>query len=130
MARPAPCDAASVSRPAPRRPPPHRVPPRPPLATPPAAALAASRATALAAALALPLATSLAVACAGAPDPVVAPVREASPPAATEHRLADRVVAVLDEEAILLSDVDQVIGLGLVEQQPGESLDDLRGRVL
>jgi hypothetical protein len=114
MARPAPCDAASASRRAP-----HRLPPR----LRHAAVLAAVPAAALAVAC-------LAVSCAAGPDPVVAPVPEASPPAAADHRLADRVVAVLDEEAILLSDVDQVIGLGLVEQQPGESLDDLRARVL
>ncbi|HEX6203735.1 MAG TPA: hypothetical protein VF100_12080, partial [Thermoanaerobaculia bacterium] len=114
MVRPAPCDAPSAPRRAP-----HRLPLRLRLAAVPAAALAVALAVAC-----------LAVSCTARPDPVVAPVPEASPAAAAEHRLADRVVAVLDEEAILLSDVDQVIGLGLVEQQPGESLDDLRGRVL
>lgn len=105
MARPAPCDAPSAPRRAP-----HRLRPR--------------------LALAAALAAWLTAACTGGPDPIVVPVPEASRPAAGDHRLADRVVAVLDEEAILLSDVDQVIGLGLVEPRPGESLDELRGRVL
>ena len=75
-------------------------------------------------------AAALAAACSEGPDPVVPPIAEASPPAAEAHRVEDRVVAVLDEEAILLSDVDQVIGLGLVEERPGESLEELRARVL
>lgn len=68
--------------------------------------------------------------CSGGPEPVAASIPEAEVPAAAEHEVEDRIVAVLDEEAILLSDVDQVIGLGLVEERPGESLDDLRVRVL
>ena len=44
--------------------------------------------------------------------------------------LADRILAIVDEEAILLSDVQQVIGLGLVERQPGEREEALVGRVL
>lgn len=68
--------------------------------------------------------------CRGGPEPIAAPIPEPAPPAAAAHKVEDRIVAVLDEEAILLSDVDQVIGLGLVEERPGESLDDLRVRVL
>lgn len=68
--------------------------------------------------------------CSGGPEPVATPIAEARLPSAAEHDVEDRIVAVLDEEAILLSDVDQVIGLGLVEERPGESLDDLRVRVL
>jgi hypothetical protein len=42
----------------------------------------------------------------------------------------DRVVALVDEEPILLSDLERVIGLGLVVRQPGESDDSLRRRTL
>ncbi len=45
-------------------------------------------------------------------------------------RLLDRVVAVVDEDPILASDIDRVIGLGLVEPKAGESGDLLRRRVL
>jgi len=47
-----------------------------------------------------------------------------------QHELRDRVVAVVDEEAVLLSDVEEVIGLGLVDRQPGESDAALQARVL
>lgn len=90
----------------------------------------AARAPLLALAL-CPLALALALAgCRGGPEPIAAPIPEPELPRAAEHHVEDRVVAVLDEEAVLLSDVDQVIGLGLVEQRPGESLDELRVRVL
>ncbi len=46
------------------------------------------------------------------------------------HQLRDRVVAVVDEQAVLLSDVEDVIGLGLVEREAGESTEALRARVL
>jgi hypothetical protein len=69
------------------------------------------------------------LACSGAPEPAVPlPSQPVVPPGV--HRLEDRVVAVVDEGAILLSDLDQVIGLGLVEPTPGESLGALRARVL
>ena len=45
-------------------------------------------------------------------------------------RLVDRVVAVVDEDPILLSDVERVIGLRVVEAQAGESPEALRRRVL
>ncbi|KAB2963548.1 MAG: hypothetical protein F9K18_08430 [Thermoanaerobaculia bacterium] len=45
-------------------------------------------------------------------------------------RLVDRVVAVVDEDPILLSDVERVIGLRVVEALPGESPEALRRRVL
>ena len=48
----------------------------------------------------------------------------------SQHELRDRVVAVVDEEAVLLSDVEEVIGLGLVDRQPGESDEALQARVL
>lgn len=50
--------------------------------------------------------------------------------AAEPTDLVDRIVAVVNEEAILASDLDRLIGLGLVERQPGESDRDLRRRVL
>jgi hypothetical protein len=46
------------------------------------------------------------------------------------YELVDRVLAIVEEEAILLSDVEQVIGLGLVARQPAESEEELIGRVL
>ena len=55
----------------------------------------------------------------------------AAPPAgAPVAKLLDRVVAVVDEDPILASDIDRVIGLGLVEAKAGESGDLLRRRVL
>jgi len=49
-----------------------------------------------------------------------APLRAAEP-AASPPTLVDRVVAVVDEDPILLSDLDRAIGLGLVPRQAGES---------
>lgn len=90
-----------------------------------------SRPAPLRAALALlALLAVLAAACSSGSDAVVVPIPESAPPVAERHRLEDRIVAVLDEEAILLSDVDQVIGLGLVDRRSGEGMDELRGRVL
>ena len=76
------------------------------------------------------LLAGLLAACATGGEAVVAPLPEPEPPFAERHRVEDRIVAVLDEEAILLSDVDQVIGLGLIDERPGEGLEDLRARVL
>ena len=44
--------------------------------------------------------------------------------------LRDRILAVVDEDPILLSDVDRAITLGFVERHPGESETDLRRRAL
>src|SRR3954468_5600740 len=44
--------------------------------------------------------------------------------------LKDRVVAIVDEDPILGSDIDRVIGLGLAPAKPGESDHDFRRRVL
>ena len=55
------------------------------------------------------------------------PVPEASPAPIT---LRDRVVAIVDEDPILLSDVSRVITLGLAQANPGESDHDFRRRVL
>lgn len=51
-------------------------------------------------------------------------------PGAPVAKLLDRVVAVVDEDPILASDIDRVIGLGMVEQKADESGDLLRRRVL
>ncbi|HXU29097.1 MAG TPA: hypothetical protein VN851_00845 [Thermoanaerobaculia bacterium] len=54
-----------------------------------------------------------------------------APPAGTPvAKLLDRVVAVVDEDPILASDIDRVIGLGLIERKASESGDLLRRRVL
>src|SRR5258708_1527579 len=44
--------------------------------------------------------------------------------------LKDRVLAVVDEDPVLASDVDRVIKLGLQPPNPGESDDQHRKRVL
>jgi hypothetical protein len=76
------------------------------------------------------------VACSAAPTPIVAPAaaragdERGGGPSLAEHTLVDRVVALVDEEAILLSDVERVIGLRLVAARPGESREELEQRVL
>lgn len=54
----------------------------------------------------------------------VAAAQEAGP------ELVDRVVAVVDEDPILLTDVERVVLLGLVERREGEGDGELRRRVL
>jgi hypothetical protein len=49
---------------------------------------------------------------------------------AGEARLADRVVAIVDEEPILLSDLERAIALGYVETVPGEGEAALHRRAL
>lgn len=44
--------------------------------------------------------------------------------------LVDRIVAVVDEEPIFLSDVRQAIALGQFDPRPGEDPEELRRRVL
>lgn len=44
--------------------------------------------------------------------------------------LVDRLLAVVDDDPILLSDIRRVIGLGLVEAEAGESRSQLERRVL
>jgi hypothetical protein len=51
-------------------------------------------------------------------------------PATGALQLKDRVLAVVDEDPILGSDLERTIGLGLVERKPGESDRDFRRRVL
>jgi len=83
----------------------------------------------LAWALAWPLAVA-AAGCASSPPDMVEP--RPSPPdlPLEEHLLYDRVVAVVDEEAILLSEVEEVLGLGLVQPDPDASDEELKQRVL
>ncbi len=53
------------------------------------------------------------------------------PPAPSgKTALQDRVLAVVDEDPILASDVDRVIRLGLEQPQPGETEERFRRRVL
>ena len=47
-----------------------------------------------------------------------------------QEKPVDRVLAVVDEEPVLASDVDQVIGLGLAEKQADESDEAYRHRIL
>lgn len=54
----------------------------------------------------------------------------ASARATPDEVLVDRVVAVVDEDPIFLSDVQRTIGLGLVEARPEESHEALMRRVL
>jgi parvulin-like peptidyl-prolyl isomerase len=50
--------------------------------------------------------------------------------ASPRGELVDRIVAVVDDDPIFLSDVERVIRLGLTGQEEGESADELRRRVL
>lgn len=67
----------------------------------------------------------------------VAPALHAQPQAPTLEdkeignlELIDRVLALVDEDPILLSDLQLVVGLGLAEAEAGESDDAFRRRVL
>jgi len=76
----------------------------------------------------IPLAIALAAPLAAAP---ASP--SASPPdgaATAKPLLLDRVVAVVDEDPILLSDLERAIGLGTISRQPDESAEELRRRAL
>lgn len=48
----------------------------------------------------------------------------------SELHTIDRIVAVVDEDPIFQSEIEQAIALGLVERRDGESLQMLRRRVL
>lgn len=61
---------------------------------------------------------TLLVLAAGAPSP------------GQERRLLDEVLAMVDEQPILASDVERTIGLGLMERRPDESEEAFRDRVL
>lgn len=71
----------------------------------------------------------LAAAASSAQEPPAAPAA-AEPAPAPAPVLVDRVVAVVDEAAILLSEIQDLIGLGLVERRPGESDAELIERVV
>jgi hypothetical protein len=62
--------------------------------------------------------------------PLVVGCALATAAGAAELRLLDRVVALVDEDPILLSEVRQVAALGLVEREPGEDDARLERRVL
>lgn len=64
------------------------------------------------------------------PPPVDSAPSGSVDPERSGHALRDRIVAVVDEEAILLSDLEQVIGLGLAAPRAGESEASFRSRVL
>lgn len=68
------------------------------------------------------LAPALVLLLAAAPAPAASP--------AGENVLKDRVMAIVDEDPILASDVERIVGLGLARPNPGESANDLRRRVL
>jgi hypothetical protein len=86
-------------------------------------------------ALAAALLGALACAAAAQTPPAPAPQPSASQapaaaPAAAPYTLRDRIVAVVDEDPILASDLERVIALGLVPREPGESEEAYRRRVL
>lgn len=62
--------------------------------------------------------------------PAESPVPVVQGPAAEGPRLVDRIVAVVDEDPILASDLERVIRLGLAEMESGEGPLDFRRRVL
>ncbi len=64
------------------------------------------------------------------PAPVVAAFLFAAAPLAAQPELIDRVLAVVDEDPILQSEVEQVLALGLVESRPGEGELQLRRRAV
>ena len=72
-------------------------------------------------------------AAAQAKRPAATPAPAARPAAAApagKTALQDRVLAVVDEDPVLASDMERVIKLGLLPRNPGESDDQYRKRVL
>ncbi|MEM7587037.1 MAG: hypothetical protein AAF560_26845 [Acidobacteriota bacterium] len=61
---------------------------------------------------------------------LLCPLLALAPTASRAQQLIDRVVAVVDEESILQSDIRRVIGLELYEAVPGESEAQLERRIL
>jgi len=59
-----------------------------------------------------------------------APAQDPRPAAAESPVLVDRIVAVVGEDPVLLSEVEEVIGLGLAERGAGEGDTELRERVI
>jgi len=62
--------------------------------------------------------------------PKPAPAKPASPAAAGQATLQDRVLAVVDEDPVLASDVERAVRLGLEQPRPGETDERFRRRVL
>jgi hypothetical protein len=62
--------------------------------------------------------------------PKPAPAKPAPPAAAGPATLRDRVLAVVDEDPVLASDVERAIRLGLEQPRPGEADERFRRRVL
>jgi peptidyl-prolyl cis-trans isomerase SurA len=60
----------------------------------------------------------------------VKPAPKPAAPATAPVVLKDRVLAVVDEDPVLASDVERVIKLGLEQPQPGETDERFRRRVL
>jgi hypothetical protein len=96
------------------------------------------RSAALAATLLLAAAASSAQGPSAVQDPLAAREPDAIPAELSPAQavpfpapvLVDRVVAVVDEAAILLSEIEDLIGLRLVERRPGESDAELIERVV
>lgn len=65
-----------------------------------------------------------------AAQPAAKPVPKAAPAPAPAAALKDRVLAVVDEDPILNSDLDRVIALGFKQQKPGENEIAFRKRAL
>jgi peptidyl-prolyl cis-trans isomerase SurA len=64
------------------------------------------------------------------PKPAPKPPAAAAPAAAGKEELKDRVLAVVDDDPILGSDVERVVRLGLETAKPGEAPAVFRRRVL
>jgi hypothetical protein len=62
--------------------------------------------------------------------PKPAPAKPAPPAAAGQATLQDRVLAVVDEDPVLASDVERAVRLGLEQPRPGETDERFRRRVL
>jgi peptidyl-prolyl cis-trans isomerase SurA len=81
---------------------------------------------------AVPLLFPLAALLAGSPawPQAPKPAPPAAPAAAGQVTLQDRVLAVVDEDPVLASDVERAIKLGLEQPRPGETDKAFRRRVL
>jgi hypothetical protein len=67
---------------------------------------------------------------AGTPATAAPPVKPAPAAPNTKNVLQDRVLAVVDEDPVLASDVERVVKLGLQQPNPGESDEAFRRRVI
>jgi hypothetical protein len=80
--------------------------------------------------LALACLLSAALPLAAAPAPKAPPKTAAAPATAPKADLKDRILAVVDEDPILNSDLERVIALGLKQRNPNEEETAFRRRVL